>query len=205
MFRKVYQGLALSCIVATATVALFLLLAAAKGRLTPDNRAALGRILRGEPVMPVVEAPPPPATAPAEGRDVSEQVTRRQEQAEVDNLMLQRRLEELHHQRLQLEALQRQVAQERQSLREERLAWARQIEQAWQDKTGEAFARQLKLFEVMASKQVKDLLIAMGEEQAANYLTAMKRDTAAEIMGRFRQPSEKQFLLRCLERMRQSS
>jgi Mg/Co/Ni transporter MgtE len=97
------------------------------------------------------------------------------------------------------------VAQERASLREERLAWARAIDAAQQDKHGEAFARQLKLFESLASKQVKDILMDMNEDLAANYLSAMKREMAADVMSRFKNPQERQFLDHVLERMRKSS
>jgi hypothetical protein len=204
MLRGLYNGLAVVCMVVAMSVAVVVLTLSAKGRLSAENCAAMGRMLRGEPLAVEPPASQPSATQPAEGRDASEQVTRNQEMAEMDNLVLQRRLEELNHQRLQLEALQRQVAEERASLREERLAWERAILAAREDKHGESFAKQLKLFEALPPKQVKDILIAMNEDQAANYLTAMKRDMAADVMSRFKSPQEKQFLNRVLDRMRKS-
>ncbi len=200
-----YNALALLSMVVALSVAVVLLTVSAKGRLTAENRCALGRMLRGEPLAVQEPTTQAAATQPAQRHDVSEQVTRNQEMAEMDNLVLQRRLEELNHQRLQLEALQRQVAQERTDLRAERLTWAKQIEATQEDKHGEAFKKQLKLFETLAAKQVKDVLLDMSEDQAANYLDAMKRDKAAEIMARFKNPDEKQFLNRVLARMRQSS
>lgn len=205
MLRAIYNGLALISMVVALSVAIVLLTVSAKGRLNKDNRAALARMLRGEPLAVEAPATQPAATQPAVGGNVSEQVTRNQEMAEMDNLVLQRRLEELNHQRLQLEALERQVVHERASLREERVAWARAIDAAQQDKHGEAFAKQLKLFETLDPKQVKDILMNMGEDQAANFLGAMKRGLAADIMARFKNPDEKQFLTRVLDRMRKSN
>ncbi len=205
MLRKMYDWLALACIMATLTVVMVMAAVYSKGRLSSDNCAALGRMLRGEPIAEAVKAPLSAATQPAQGRDVTEQAIKNQEQAQMDNLVLQRRLEELNHQRLQLESLEREVAQERAALREERLAWARAIDAVQQDKHGEAFAKQLKLFETLAPRQVKDILVDMGEDRAASYLSAMKRDTAADVIARFKDPQEKQFLQRVLNKMRQSS
>jgi hypothetical protein len=205
VLRAIYNALSLVSIVVALTAMTVGLTLWTQGRLNTENREALGRMLRGEPLASETPAAQQAATQPAQTHDVSQQVTENQELAEMNNLVLQRRLEELNHQHLQLEAMERQVAQERASLRQERLDWANAIEAAREDKQGEAFAKQLKLFETLAPKQVKDVLMDMNEDQAANYLGAMKRELAADVMGRFKKPEEKQFLNRVLARMRQST
>jgi hypothetical protein len=103
MLRGIYNGLALVCMVVALSVAIVVLTLSTKGRLSAENRAAMARMLRGEPLAAEAPTSRPAATQPAQRRDVSEQVTRNQEMAEMDNLVLQRHLEELNHQRLQLE------------------------------------------------------------------------------------------------------
>ena len=201
---RLYNVLALTCIVVVLAAAGLVIYLAAAGRLNARDRCMLGRWLRGGSL---IEAPS------AAQRDLDETARRpaaatRQLAADAsrDELLdrlVDRRLAEIGYQQEQLEVLRKLVDMERDTLLVRRADWRKEVEAARSDTRGAAFQRQLKLFESLRPKQVRELLMDMEDEQAGRCLAAMKRQTAADVMGQFKTEPQKQWLGRLLQQLRQ--
>lgn len=203
MMAKLFNILAMFCIIIALTAFGLGGWMAATGRFSPDNREALIGWLRGEPLVEPdvevadVEEADQVLAAPSAVEDLalSERAIKR------TNLLTQRGLQELQYKEDQLRNLQRQVKQERDELAALRLQLAEEIAERQREANDAGFQRQLKLYETMEPKQVKDIFLAMPEDQAARYLAGMKRQVAADVIGRFRTPTEKAKLQRLLTLM----
>jgi len=204
MGAKFYHALTMFGIVVTLSLLGLLGWMMATGRLTEENRAVLVKILRGEPLE---AAPDEPAEErPGEGEPasvaVAEQLAVTQRAADLADRLIEQRKEELRHEMLLLKALQRQIAVEREKLRQQREVWAKEI-LAHRQRTGsESFRKQLKLYEKLQSKQVKDIFMDLADELAAEYLAGMSDRAAAKVIAQFRTPEEKVRLQRLLAQMR---
>ena len=200
MAKKLYQILAMFCIVMTLTTLGMGVWLLASGRLSAENRLVVGNLLRGKPLVEPVS--PAPAESPSAAA-VADRLAKTQETVERSNRLIERRKAELRAQRSQLAGLEQRIRSEREKLRRERLAWAEEIKATRQDKNDASFKAQLRLFDTLAAKQVKDIFMALPETQAAQYLAEMKSQTAADVIARFKSDQEKARLMRLLEHMRQ--
>ena len=64
------------------------------------------------------------------------------------------------------------------------------------------FTRQLKTYEAMPPKRAQAILVDLPEDVAARYLAAMKTQTRANVIDRFRSPADLAKLQRLLKLMR---
>ena len=205
MGAKLFHGLAMLGIVVMLSLLGLVGWMQATGRLSEANRVALLKILRG-----VSLAEEAPATAEAdlaaEGEPaavaVATQLAVSQQAADLADRLIEQRKEELAHETRLLASLQRRIIAERDELRKERQAWAEEI-LAHRERIGsESFKKQLKLYEKLQAKQVKDIFMTLGDQLAAEYLVAMSDRAAAKVIGQFRTPEEKTRLKKLLEQMR---
>lgn len=205
---KIGYILKMLCAAVTLSVLLLLVWLAAAGRLTPENKAVLGRMLRGRELF-VPEEPEAPTTQPAEEPEpempAEEELRLTDRAVELANRRIDRRMAELRYQEKQLQAVRRQIEQERLALRRSRENWAEEIRLRQERDSDPAFQQQVKLFSTMSGKQVKDLFMDMDEQLAARYLAAMKPQVAADVASRFKTETEQDKLRKLLELMRQDS
>ena len=202
--KTLYHILSMFCIAVTLTVVLLLGTLALMGRLSKDNLSAAGRMVRGQPLVEPSGPAAQPASRPAETIPpaAADRLQQTQEAVELAGLLVERRTAELQYQKAQLENLERLGRQERERLSRERKAWAKEIASARADKDDTGFKQQLKLVESLDSKQVKEILKGMPEDEAARFLAGMKGYVAADVMAKFRTDEEKTLLQRLMKRMR---
>jgi len=203
MMARIYHILAMSCIVVALSVLGLLGWLAATGRFSADNREALVGWLRGEPLVEPVEEPVEVEVVQVRQTASSavEELALSERNAERTNLLVQRALQEVKYKDDLLRHREREIRQQREELAALRLQLAEEIAER-QQKAGDAgFQRQLKLLETVNEKQAKDILVNMPEELAARYLAAMKKQAAADVIGRFRTPAEQAKLQRLLALM----
>jgi hypothetical protein len=203
MIAKLYHILAMVCIAIALSIFGFLGWLAAMDRFSPTNREALVGWLRGEalakPTEPALEAEPVAVqlVVPSAVDDLalSERAIER------INLLTQRGLRELEYKEDQLRHLRRQIEQQRDELAALRLQFAKEIQDRQRQAGDAGFQRQMKLYETMEPKQVKEILVGMPEDLAARYLAGMKRQVAADVLAGFRTPVEQVKLQRLLKLM----
>jgi len=205
MLGKLYQGLAMLCIVVTLSVAGLVAWMAATGKLSGGNRQLLVGLLRGEdPLQEVLVIATQPATSrPTAAPAAATELAMSEAAVERTRLLSQRALAEVEYRQRQLEHLRAEIERERAELAALRIAFADEIEAQRRRTSDAGFQRQLKVYETMEPKQVKDILGGLPEELAARYLTRMKTQAAADVMGRFRTPEEQTKLQRLLALMRE--
>lgn len=199
MGYRIFQGVAYFSIALALSALAFLGWLGASGRLNAENRVFLGKLLRGERLKEEqVVAATVATTQPT--ADSNEQVTQNESASELANLLLDRRMKELSYQQDALAMLQGRIGKEREDLRMARINFLKEYEQTRHVQQDDGFKNQLKLFETMQPKQVKDLLVGMDEAMAAQYLMSMSKRTASKVVSEFRTPDEKARLQRLLER-----
>jgi len=202
--KKLYNVLALVCVVLILAMAGLAAYLVASGRLDAESRKILGRWLRGGSL---VEAAPVAKEdlADSTGRQAAgKQLAADRSREELTELLVDRRLAEVGYQQEQLAVLRKILDQQRHDLQASKDAWRRQVQAARDQTQDEAFVHQLKLFESLRAKQVRDILMDMDDEQATRFLAAMKRQTAADVMGQFKTEPQRQRLGSWLQNLREA-
>ena len=204
--KALWHMLAMACVIVALTAAGMGVFLALSGRLTPENREAIVKILRGQPLNPPpAEVPPEPVYKTLneeESLEMSERAVAR------TALLTSRQMAELEYKEKQLENLRAQVLAQSQQLEGLRKALAAEREQFAADlREGRAgdeasFQRELKLYEQMAPKQVRDIFMALPEKLAARFMAAMKPAMLADVAASFKTEEEKQKLQQLLGLMR---
>ncbi|NQU75229.1 MAG: hypothetical protein HQ546_02805 [Planctomycetes bacterium] len=203
--NKLYQFLAMVCLVVTLSIAGLCLYLAAKGRLTSENQAVLVKLLRGERLVDTPTQPTEQPTAPkAILAAVADQPAENAQEPDLWERLLERRQAELRYRNDQLEILAKLVQRERDDLRRQRKQWAEEIELTKKVAADSGFQKQVKLYEALAPKQVKDILMNQPEAEAAGYLAAMSKQVAADVISKFRTAEEQQRLQNLLRLVRQT-
>jgi len=204
MLGKLYHGLSMLCIVVTLTVAGLVAWLAATGKLSADNRRLVADLLRGDdPLHEVSLAATQPATAHAAAPSAATELAMSEAAVERTRLLSRRAVAEVEYKQRQLEHLRAEIEREREALAQQRIAFAEEIEAERRRTSDEGFQRQLKVYETMEPRQAKDILAALPEDLAAQYLAEMKTQAKADVMGRFRTPAEQAKLQRLLALMRE--
>ena len=173
-------------------------------RLTEENAAVLGRMLRGEPLIPATQ---PATTQPADiverslgGIDAA--AAAEQANREVENLVHQQAMMEMQQYKDMIASRETEIIQQRRELAEARKKWAEEIKAAQGKRESKAFKAQIKLFESLPAKRLKAILEGMDEAEAAECLTAMKAQSRADVIGRFKTAADQKLLQRLLVLMR---
>lgn len=204
MKRKVFNIVAVLSMAVALAVAGLLASMGVTGKLTGRNIDLIGKVLRGEPLgeeTPQVELAA--TTRPAAAATV--QISQNAADAELRNLQILRREQELQYTNTQLIALRNLIAQEREQLRQGRLVLEREILAAQRLEHDAGFKQQLKLYETMPASQVKDVFMNLPDEEAATYLRSMNARIAGRILSQFRTSTEQQRRQKLLELMRAES
>ncbi len=206
MAKKIFFIVSMICIVAFLSLAGLVGVMMATGRLDAEAIDALTKILHGEPLVEetvdVETAEIKEEVALPAGDQVKLALAMDRKAEDMAGRLIEGRKEELAHQLRQLENLRQRIEGEREELKAEREAWAKEILAHRQKVESEAFKKQLKLYETMQAKQVKDVFLGMSEDLAASYLGAMNQRTAAKVISQFKSGAERTFLRNLLDRMR---
>lgn len=204
MGRKLYQVVAMLSIAVTLAVLGLAGAMLGTGKLSAHNVEAIAKVLRGESLTPPAPTTQPVVTTqPTAG--TQEQLTINEAAIELTNLLMERRKQELAAQMMQLENLRKSIASEREDVRQAKVKLQEEALASQQRQADAGFKKQLKLYESMQPKQVKDIFMGLSEVEAGDYLQAMSPRMASTVISQFKSPEEKTRLQRLLERMKVAS
>ena len=207
MLKKLYYFMGLMGITALLSLLGLVGFLLAAGRLTEENTAAIGRLLRGEPMALVadVATTQPAGTKQRTLGGIAAAAAAAEESTEVGALVRQRELAEAQQYNDMLASRELDIARQRAALAEDRRQWAAEIKASRGSREADAFKEQIKLFESLPSKNLKAVLEEMDEAEAAKCLSAMKLRSRVGVIKRFKTATDRKKIQRLLALMRNSS
>jgi hypothetical protein len=141
--------------------------------------------------------------AQASGRSAVDQVEFLHQSFDQEVAQLDRRQRELADVQLQVELAKHQLARDREQLRNDQLALAKQQQQQQQQASDQGFQDSLQLYESMQPRQVKGVWMTLSDDAVEQYLRAMDPKQAAKIIKEFKTPEEADRIQKVLEKIRQ--
>jgi hypothetical protein len=139
------------------------------------------------------------------GHSATEQVEFIQHTFDTQMAQLDRRERELADLKMQTDLAQEQLIRDRAAMEIDRQALDAAKQQQSALASDKGFQDSLMLYNTMASKQVKNIFMALDDPTVMNYLRAMQPRTAAKVIKEFKTPDETTRIQQILERMRQST
>jgi hypothetical protein len=156
------------------------------------------------------DAPKPPLAqleemlAKQSGRPATEQLDYLRHAFDEQMGQLDRRAREIDDQRRQVEAARAQVALDRQALdAREKALDSREADAAAKEKD-DGFQKELDLYVTLPAPQLKKLLLAMDDDVAAKYLTALPPRVASKVLKECQSAEDTARVQAIMEKVRKS-
>ena len=134
--------------------------------------------------------------------EASARIASQEVEDEILSREQQRQSQLLRNLKFTVEAARAKLQKDIRVFQAEKTAFAAQKQANEEKMKNEGFITQLKIYEKMKPKYVKNDFMKMAEMDAVRFISAMKSDVAKKILERFRTPEEeqkRQYLMKLLE------
>ncbi len=162
---------------------------AVSGRFDKEKRQQYIETWKGQKLVPyveeIIEEVPEESPQAAAARIKDDRIA-----SEIFKQNLQAKMDLLENMQITVESAQSKLEQDILKLRTERDELLEKLELQNSKSTDENFQKALSAYSQMNPKYVKDDLMGMPEDDAVEYLAAMKSSVRTEVLSKFREPVE---------------
>jgi hypothetical protein len=211
LLARLYDLLAAFSVASMLALGLFGAYLALSGRLDGERLAAIGAVLRGEPLEAAASGSPAAASQPQPSptehkRRSADEIHQQHVQDQLTRALAERALRDIAARQELLDRALQHLIQEGEKFDKSRSEWLAQQEKLRQKVRDEGFEHELKLVAGLSPAQAKDHLLRKWNKHPADavrLLRGMPVGKVSRILEQFRTAEELQTLHELLERLGQ--